>query len=575
VVDRFDTFRAEQARRREVLDAEKKDRQVVAELDEARLRAANHKDGNYDTKATVESYLAAFRAYGIDVATLPVEDAARRIRTSKVADVLISALDDWGLHQSTTLPSVRVLALARAADVDPVRAAIAKGDAAGLRQRIERAEDRDKLGPQLRTVFQALLRLEPAASFQLLETIRGERPSDFWINHELGMAYRETTPPQAREAERCLTVAVALRPESPGARVNLGNALRAQGKLDLAVESFRKAIQINPDLAAAHSNLGIALNGQGKLDLAVESFRKATQIQPDFAAAHSNLGNVLRAQGKLDQAVESLREAIRLKPDLATAHYNLGITLRAQGKLDQAVESYRKAIRFKPDYAEAHCNLGLLLGTMGRFREALELLEQGHALGSKLPDWQNPSQEWVRQHRRFLELDTRLPEILKGEAKPTDAAERLELATVCYRKGLHAASARFADEAFAEKPALANNPQTGSRYNAACSASLAGSGQGKDETMPDEEARIKLRKLALGWLQSDLAIWSKILDGGNEPARKQAVLRTLAHWREDADLAGIRDAEALVRLPEAEREAWKTFWADVEALHKRAQGPKP
>ena len=166
---------------------------------------------------------------------------------------------------------------------------------------------------------------------------------------------------------------------------------------------------------------------------------------------------------------------------------------------------------------------------MGRFREAVDFLERGHALGSRQAGWKLPSQELLLQHRRFLELDTRLPAILKGEAKPTDAAERLEFAAICYRKGRHAASARLANEAFAEKPALANDLQVGSRYDAACSASLAGSGVGKDEPMPDEADRARLREQALGWLRADLAAWAKVLEAGNEPDRKQFVARTLAH----------------------------------------------
>ena len=62
-----------------------------------------------------------------------------------------------------------------------------------------------------------------------------------------------------------------------------------------------------------------------------------------------------------------------------------------------------------------------------------------------------------------------------------------------------------------------------------------------------------------------------MLDGGDEPARKK-VAPTLAHWKADADLAGIRDEAALAKLPEAEREAFRSLWADVEALRKKAEG---
>jgi hypothetical protein len=45
----------------------------------------------------------------------------------------------------------------------------------------------------------------------------------------------------------------------------------------------------------------------------------------------------------------------------------------------------------------------------------------------------------------------------------------------------------------------------------------------------------------------------------------------MAHWQQDADLAGVRDAAALDRLPEGERRAWRALWQDVEALLAKAR----
>ncbi len=50
------------------------------------------------------------------------------------------------------------------------------------------------------------------------------------------------------------------------------------------------------------------------------------------------------------------------------------------------------------------------------------------------------------------------------------------------------------------------------------------------------------------------------------PGNKELTAKTLAHWKEGADLAGVRDASALDELPEAERRAWQALWAEVNAL---------
>ena len=41
---------------------------------------------------------------------------------------------------------------------------------------------------------------------------------------------------------------------------------------------------------------------------------------------------------------------------------------------------------------------------------------------------------------------------------------------------------------------------------------------------------------------------------------------SIATWQTDPVLAGVRHPAALVKLPDAEREPWQRFWADVAAV---------
>ena len=61
------------------------------------------------------------------------------------------------------------------------------------------------------------------------------------------------------------------------------------------------------------------------------------------------------------------------------------------------------------------------------------------------------------------------------------------------------------------------------------------------------------------------------MDGGDANSRASLV-QTLGHWKVDVNLAGVRDPEALAKLPEPERKEWQSLWGDVEALLERAQG---
>ena len=72
------------------------------------------------------------------------------------------------------------------------------------------------------------------------------------------------------------------------------------------------------------------------------------------------------------------------------------------------------------------------------------------------------------------------------------------------------------------------------------------------------------------WLRANLDLCARKIDGG-EPADRAEVRKALGPWRTDADLAGIRDPDALAHLPGEEREECRKLWTDFAALLKRAQ----
>ncbi len=401
------------------------------------------------------------------------------------------------------------------------------------------------------------------------------RPDATVAHYTLGFALHDQGKlPEAVAAWRKV---IELQPDLAETHNDLGNALQEQGKLAEAVAAYQKAIALQSDYAGAHYNLGTALREQGKLAEAVAAFQKAIELKSDFADAHNNLGNALQDQGKLAEAVAAYRKAIELQPDYALAHSNLGNALRAQGKLAEAGAACRKAIELQPDSAEAHRNLGLVLQEQGHFADALAALKRAHELGSRQPNWRYPSAQWVREAERLVELDAKLPKVLNGEVEPADADERLALAKLCQLrcKSLYAAAVRFYTDAFTAQPALADDLNSQPRYNAACAAALAGCAQGEEAAKLDKPERSRLRRQALDWLHADLAAYRRLLEQEPEKARP-VIVKTMQHWQQDTDFAGVRGPAALAQLPEAERQEWQKLWQEVEALRTEAVGsPKP
>jgi serine/threonine-protein kinase len=372
-----------------------------------------------------------------------------------------------------------------------------------------------------------------------------------------------------REAEAAFRQVLGLLSDSPEAHYNLGVALHAQGRDKEAEASWREALRLQPDLPEAQTNLGGLLNNQGRYEEAEAACRAALRLRPDSPQAHNNLGVALDGQRRFDEAEVAYREAIRLNPTNRLALVNLGIVRAKQGRWKEAEAPWREAVHLQPDDPAPHSHLAQALMRQARFAEALESWRRVHALGSKIPGWPYPSGDWVRACERLVELDRRLPAVLRGEAEPASAAERLEFAQLCGQYKQHYASASRLDaEAFAADPRLANDLGAQHRYNAACYAALAAAGRGS-EPLPDKAA-VMLRRQALLWLRDDLALYARLADGAEATAR-QTVRQRLAHWRQDSDLAAVRDKAALDILPDNEQQACRRLWGDVSTLLEKVK----
>jgi serine/threonine-protein kinase len=605
------------------LEEEEKDRQLLVALDAARLTQAetSAEESRFALERAVPLYREAFRAYGLAAGEQEAEAVAARLRQRPLAvrEAVLAAVDEWIVLAEN--PSLKVeephrewlRAVRAAAEPDgwskKVWATDAQKDGTRRRAALEKlavaADVERRPARALSMLAERLLAGGAEASaVALLRRAWVKHADDFWINHHLGMTLLEQKPADLSEAGRYLTAAVALRPDSAGTHYNLGNALQAQGKLDAAIAQYQKAIDLDQKFVLAHNNFGNVLKAQGKLDAAIAQYQKAIDLDPKFAMAHNNLGIALEGQGKVDEAIVQYQKAIDLNPKSAPPHLNLGIALEAQGNLDAAIAEYQKAIDLDPTSAPPHNSLGIALQAQGKWDEAivqhkmalaidskfaqahgalgLALIKQGRFAEARastrrclylLPP-RHPSRPSVSQQLRWcergLELEPKLPRILAGEVQPASVAERLEYAQLCQLKKLHAGAAQQWAKAFADEPKIADDRKVQHRYNAACCAALAGSGQGKDAAKLDDKERARWRKQALEWLRTDLTAYGKLLEGG-KPVDRTLVRQRLQHWRQDRDLIALRDKDAVEKLPAKEREACQKLWADVEALLQKAQ----
>lgn len=271
-------------------------------------------------------------------------------------------------------------AVVRAAETDPWR--LARLDSREINDPNEKRAAVDRLAGTADTDAQPARALTDLAAelhlaglrgraIELLKRAHEKHPENFWINAYSALFLQLVQPPQSAEALRYATAALALRPESPGVRVNLGIALQDLGRFEEAITQFREAARLRPDYAAAYNQLASVLDDQGKLDEAVAMYRKALEVAPDDALTYHNLGYTLSRQNKTDESNAAYREAIRLNPRNPMTHNNLGGQLFDQGKLDEAAVELRAALELNDQLGMAHHNLGRLLAEKGQWDEAV------------------------------------------------------------------------------------------------------------------------------------------------------------------------------------------------------------
>jgi superkiller protein 3 len=366
------------------------------------------------------------------------------------------------------------------------------------------------------------------------------------------------------EAEKAYHKAIVLNHDDAGAYSNLGTVLNVLERYAESEAAARKAVGLKPDCEEAYNALGVALQGQNQYAAAEKALLKAIALEPNVASIYANLGSVLVDRKKYAAAEAALHKAIALEPT-ALEYTLLGISLTSQQKHGEAEEAYRKAIALQSDSSQARFYLGFELVQQARFEEAAAILKEVDRLLPAESPIREDLRELQKQCRRNLILNARLAAILRGTEKPASAIELSDLVELCARKKLYAAAAHFYDAL--RDPKLKAEVE-GPRYDAACSAAHAGCGQGDDAKSTNDKDRALLRRQALDWLREDLAAQTKELESSTAPPSESQVQR-LRNWRSDPDLACVRDADALARLPAEERQQWKKLWSDVDALLRR------
>ncbi|HEY1753470.1 MAG TPA: tetratricopeptide repeat protein, partial [Caulobacteraceae bacterium] len=166
---------------------------------------------------------------------------------------------------------------------------------------------------------------------------------------------------RAAEAEAAYRRALALSPTLGPAAVGLAELLLAAERWDeaLAVTSAAVAAgDVDLNVWTAH---GMALKAQRRLDEAIEAYRRGAEAAPRSAVAEHNLAAALGDAERFAESEAATRRAFAKGLHAPEAWLVHGRALMGQAKLDAAEAAFREALRRRPADLEPLTELAQLV----------------------------------------------------------------------------------------------------------------------------------------------------------------------------------------------------------------------
>lgn len=165
-----------------------------------------------------------------------------------------------------------------------------------------------------------------------------------------------------------------------------GTVLQSKDDCKGALPFFEKAVVVNSKFAEAWFSLAFCKSELGRVNAAIENYRRVAQLTPDMYDAHWNLALLYFKNKQYRDSATSFKSVVSLKPDSAEGHFNLGLSYLYGSQSAEAIGSFKQVIRLKPDDANAYYMLGRALLDSGKYADGAEAFRRS--------DLFNPGDAW-------------------------------------------------------------------------------------------------------------------------------------------------------------------------------------
>jgi protein O-GlcNAc transferase len=197
----------------------------------------------------------------------------------------------------------------------------------------------------------------------------------------LGFALREQG--RTNEAREVLERAVRIAAEDADSHYLLASILATTGPRDAEVSHLRKAIELRPDFELARNQLIATLIKSDRFAEATQLCEESIAILPNSADLHIHRSDLHLRSDEKSLAIASCKRALALNPVMVAAQQSLSRILLDTEQLEQAEASYRREIELTPEHYGPYHQLGVVLSRMTRHAGAIEQFKRAISLNPR------------------------------------------------------------------------------------------------------------------------------------------------------------------------------------------------
>lgn len=158
--------------------------------------------------------------------------------------------------------------------------------------------------------------------------------------------------------------------------VNQGSWEDATKAADEAIAKNSKNTDFQEIASKAYNGLGLEHKSAGRLEQAVNAFKRAIDFNSNDDMIYQNIANTQLALGKKSEALFSFKKVLAIREDDLDSQYQIGMILAETGDYKEAIKEFEYILKSDKKHYKAKYAMAVCMDQMGNSAAARTILEE-------------------------------------------------------------------------------------------------------------------------------------------------------------------------------------------------------